>query len=53
MVSFVQLNSFMSQMGLTFFLACLYVFVCLLLMTLGLCIWVALAFRSNRFDYVW
>ena len=41
MISFIQLSGFMASRGLTFFLACLYVFVVLLLVTVGLCVWVA------------
>jgi hypothetical protein len=52
-ISFIQLNNFMMARGLTFFLACLYIFVVLLMFTLALCVWVAWSFKNQQFDYVW
>jgi hypothetical protein len=52
-LSFVQLNGFLSVRGLDFFLAILYIFVSLLMFTLVLCIWVAWSFKNKQFDYVW
>ena len=47
-ISFVGLNNFMSDRGLTFFLVCLYIFVFLLLMTAALCVWVAYSVRRAK-----
>ncbi|GAX78754.1 hypothetical protein CEUSTIGMA_g6191.t1 [Chlamydomonas eustigma] len=52
-LDFIQLTSFMSFRGLSFFLICLYIFVALLMFTLGLCIWVAYSFKKKQFDHVW
>ncbi|GAX73347.1 hypothetical protein CEUSTIGMA_g800.t1 [Chlamydomonas eustigma] len=52
-IDIIQLNYFMSARGQMFFLICLYVFVALLMFTLGLCIWVAWSFKNQAFDYVW
>ncbi|KXZ43615.1 hypothetical protein GPECTOR_85g345 [Gonium pectorale] len=52
-VSFIQLNAFLSARGYSFFLALLYVFIGLLGVNLALSIWVANAFSNNRFEHVW
>lgn len=52
-VSVISLNDFMSARGFSFFLACLYTFVALLALTVGLCVWVAWSFKNKRFDHVW
>ncbi|EFJ49581.1 hypothetical protein VOLCADRAFT_89940 [Volvox carteri f. nagariensis] len=52
-VSFIQLNSFLSARGYTFFLVSFYVYVGLLGLNLALSGWVAYSFSNNRFEYVW
>ncbi|KAG2488179.1 hypothetical protein HYH03_013320 [Edaphochlamys debaryana] len=52
-ISFVQLNSFLGDMGYRFFLAVLYVFIGLLAVNVAFSVWVARSFSQNRFEYVW
>ena len=40
-MSFIQLQDFLRDRGLTFFLVCLYIFEALLFVVVGVCIWVA------------
>ncbi|GLC70645.1 hypothetical protein PLESTF_001017600 [Pleodorina starrii] len=52
-VSFIQLNAFLSNRGYNLFLGMFYVFVGLLGLNLALSVWVAHSFSNNRFEYVW
>ncbi|KAG2425298.1 hypothetical protein HXX76_013879 [Chlamydomonas incerta] len=52
-VSFIQLNSFLTSRGYTFFLVVFYIFVGMLAFNVALSIWVAYSFSNNRFEYVW
>lgn len=40
-MAFIQLQDFLRDRGLTFFLVCLYIFEVLLFVVVGVCIWVA------------
>jgi hypothetical protein len=51
--NFISLNQFMMERGYTFFLACLYLLVTLLLVNLALAVWVANSFKNNTFRHVW
>ncbi|PNH12265.1 Tiny macrocysts protein B [Tetrabaena socialis] len=52
-VSFIQLNAFLSGRGYMTFLVLLYIFVGLLAVNFGLSVWVAHSFSNNRFEFVW
>ena len=52
-ISFVQLNQFMSARGYTFFVTCLYIMIGGLVADIALCLYVGYAFKNNRFDHVW
>ncbi len=43
----------MANRGLSFYLACLYIFVTVLAFCTGLCVWIARAFSVQQFEYVW
>jgi hypothetical protein len=51
--NFIQLNYFFSTRGYTFFLVCMYIMAAALAANLGLCVWVANAFKNNSFNHVW
>lgn len=52
-VSFVQLNQFMTFRGYTFFLVLFYLMVIGTIFVVLLCYMVGKSFQNNRFDYVW
>ncbi|KAJ9509395.1 hypothetical protein QJQ45_001848 [Haematococcus lacustris] len=50
---FISLNDFISARGTTFYLACFYLLVFGLLMSVVVSLWVGASFQNNRFEYVW
>ncbi|GFH17405.1 uncharacterized protein HaLaN_14036, partial [Haematococcus lacustris] len=50
---FISLNDFISARGNTFYLACFYLLVFGLLMSVVVSLWVGASFQNNRFEYVW
>ncbi|PNH12261.1 Tiny macrocysts protein B [Tetrabaena socialis] len=52
-VSFIQLNAFLSASGYSIFLALFYIFVGLLAVNFALAVWGAHSFSNNRFEVVW
>jgi hypothetical protein len=49
-ISFVQLNDFMSARGYTFFIACLYLLMGGLVMSVAISVWVGHSFQVGERD---